>query len=108
MRTDAMTIQLLATTDAATDALPQHALGARAGRFLAIAATVLATTLAVLLASGLAVVVNLSWIHLRRAGLGAALVLRPATMTKTLDAGGAILDRSRGKPRQGSRWRSYS
>jgi hypothetical protein len=60
MRTDAMTIQPLATAGAATDALPHHALGARVGRWLAIAATVLATTLAVLLASGLAVVMNLS------------------------------------------------
>jgi hypothetical protein len=60
MRTDAMTIQPLATADAATDTLPQHALGARVTRFLAIAATVLATTLAILLTSGLAVVMNLS------------------------------------------------
>jgi hypothetical protein len=60
MRTDAMTIQSLVTADAATDALPQHALGVRVTRFLAIAATVLATTLAVLLASGLSVVMNLS------------------------------------------------
>jgi hypothetical protein len=60
MRTDAMTIQSLVTADAATDALPHLALGARVARILAIAATVLATTLAVLLASGLAVMINLS------------------------------------------------
>jgi uncharacterized membrane protein YphA (DoxX/SURF4 family) len=60
MRTDAMTIQPLATPDPATDALPQHALGARVARLLATVATVLATTMAVLLASGLAVVMNLS------------------------------------------------
>jgi hypothetical protein len=60
MRTDAMTIQPIATADVATDAPPGHALGARAARWLAFAATVLATTTAVLLACGLAVVMHLS------------------------------------------------
>jgi hypothetical protein len=60
MRTDAMTIQPVATTDVATDALPAHALSPRTAHWLGILATVLTTTAAVLLACGLAVVMNLS------------------------------------------------
>jgi hypothetical protein len=63
MRTDALTIQPIATAAAATaanEALPEHALGARAARLLALVATILATTTAVLLASALAVMLNLS------------------------------------------------
>ncbi len=60
MRTDTLTIQPIATARAATEALPEHALGARAEQLVAPAATILATTTAVLLASGLAVMLNLS------------------------------------------------
>jgi hypothetical protein len=60
MRTETLTIQPLATAGAATEASPQPALGARAARLLALAATIFATTTAVLLASALAVMLNLS------------------------------------------------
>jgi hypothetical protein len=60
MRTDTLTIQPIATAGGATEALPEHALGAQAAQLLALAATILATTTAVLLASGLAVMLNLS------------------------------------------------
>jgi len=40
--------------------MPEHAFGGRAARWIALVATVLATTAAVLQASGLAVVTNLS------------------------------------------------
>jgi hypothetical protein len=45
---------------AATDARTERVLGARALPWISIAATILATTTAVLLASGLAIVMNLS------------------------------------------------
>jgi hypothetical protein len=57
MRT--LTIQPIATAGATTEELPEHVLGARVARLLALAATILATT-AVLLASGFAVMMNLS------------------------------------------------
>jgi hypothetical protein len=60
MRIDMQTIQPMALPGAATDALPEQVLGARALRWISLAATVLPTTAAVLLASGLAVVMNLS------------------------------------------------
>ena len=60
MRIDMQTIQPMALPGAATEALPEPLLGARARRWISLAATVLATTTAVLLASGLAVVMNLS------------------------------------------------
>ena len=60
MRTDTLTIQPVATAGAAAEALPEPALGARAARLLVLAATILATTTAVLLASGVAVMLNLS------------------------------------------------
>jgi hypothetical protein len=61
MRTDTLTIQPVATVGAATEALPEHALGARAARLIALVATILATTTttAFLLVSGLAVTLNL-------------------------------------------------
>jgi hypothetical protein len=58
MRTDTLTIRPTGT--AAAEVLPEHALGARAARLIALAATILATTTAVLLASALAVMLNLS------------------------------------------------
>jgi hypothetical protein len=60
MRIDMQTIQPMALPGAATEALPEPVFGARARRWISLAATVLATTTAVLLASGLAVVMNLS------------------------------------------------
>jgi hypothetical protein len=60
MRTDTLTIQPIATAGAATDALADPVLGARAARLLTIAASVLATTTAVLSASALAVLIHLS------------------------------------------------
>jgi len=60
MRTNTLTIQPIATAGATTEELPEHVLGARAARLLALAATILATTTAVLLASGLALMMNLS------------------------------------------------
>jgi hypothetical protein len=60
MRTDTLTIQPIATAGAATAALPENALGVRAAPLIALVATILATTTAVLLASGLAVMLNLS------------------------------------------------
>jgi hypothetical protein len=60
MRTDTLTIQPFATAGADTEALPENALGARAARLFALVATIIATTTAVLLASGLAVMLNLS------------------------------------------------
>jgi hypothetical protein len=58
MRTETLTIQPIATAGA--EALPEHALGARAARLFALAATIFATTTAALLASALAVMLNLS------------------------------------------------
>jgi hypothetical protein len=55
---DTRTIQTIATPGAASRAMPEHAFGA--ARWVPLMATVLATTAAVLLASGLAVVLNLS------------------------------------------------
>ena len=65
MRIDTQTIQSLAvqpiaTSRSASDAMPRSAFASRAARWLSIAATVLATTTAVLLACGLAVMLNLS------------------------------------------------
>ena len=60
MRIDMQTIQPMALTGARTEALPEPVLGDRALRWISLAATVLATTAAILLASGLAVVMNLS------------------------------------------------
>jgi hypothetical protein len=57
MRIDTQTIRPVATLDATTGAMPEP--GARAMRWAAVAATV-ATITAVLLACGLAVVMNLS------------------------------------------------
>jgi hypothetical protein len=59
MRTDTLTIRPIGTA-VATEALPEHALGARAARLIALMATILANTTAVLLASGIAVMLNLS------------------------------------------------
>jgi hypothetical protein len=60
MRTDTRTIQPTTTLSAPSDAMPKHAFGASAARFLPLLATVLATSTAVLLACGLAVAMNLS------------------------------------------------
>jgi hypothetical protein len=60
MRTNTQTIRPMAIPGAATDARPEQVLGAGALRWISIAATILATTTAVLLASGLAIVMNLS------------------------------------------------
>lgn len=60
MRTDMQTIQPMTIPGAATDARTERVLGARALPWISIAATILATTTAVLLASGLAIVMNLS------------------------------------------------
>jgi hypothetical protein len=60
MRTNTQTIQSVAISGAARAARPERVLGARALRWISIAATILATTTAVLLASGLAIVMNLS------------------------------------------------
>jgi hypothetical protein len=59
MRIDTQTIRPVATFAAASGAMPEPASGARAMRWVAIAATVVTIT-AVLLACGLAVVMNLS------------------------------------------------
>ncbi len=58
MRID--TIQPMAIPGDATDARPERVFDTRARRGISIVATVLATTTAVLLASGLAIVMNLS------------------------------------------------
>ncbi|HWF96378.1 MAG TPA: hypothetical protein VG291_15590 [Xanthobacteraceae bacterium] len=58
MRID--TIQPKAIPGAATDSRPERVFATRARRRISIAATILATTTAVLLASGLAIVMNLS------------------------------------------------
>jgi hypothetical protein len=60
MRIDTSAIQTIAAQRAPSDAMPEHAFGGRAARWVPLVATVLATTTAVLLASGLAVVLNLS------------------------------------------------
>jgi len=60
MRIDAPTIQPIALPGAPTETLPEQLFGTRALRWISLAATILATTSAVLLASGLAVVMNLS------------------------------------------------
>jgi hypothetical protein len=60
MRIETLMIQPIATAGAATEGLPQPALGARPARRLALAVTIFATTTAVLLASALAVMLNLS------------------------------------------------
>jgi hypothetical protein len=60
MRIDAHTVRTIATPGAAGDAMPEHVFGGRAGRWVPLLATVLAATTAVLVASGLAVVMNLS------------------------------------------------
>ena len=48
------------TSRAPTGTMPEHVFGARAALWVPIVARVLATTTAILLASGLAVVMNLS------------------------------------------------
>jgi hypothetical protein len=61
MRIDTQTIQSLTIPSlAAGEVMPEQAFGAKAARRAALAATVLAATTAVLLASGLAVVMNLT------------------------------------------------
>ncbi len=60
MRTYTLTIQPVAIAGAATEAPAEPALGAREARLLALAATTLATTAAVLLVSELAVMLILS------------------------------------------------
>jgi hypothetical protein len=60
MRIDTRTIRTMATPGAPGGAMPEHAFGGRAARWVPLVATVLAATTAVLLASGLAVVMNLS------------------------------------------------
>jgi hypothetical protein len=57
MRIDTPTIQPIVTP---AGAMPASALGARPARWIQIVATILATITAILLASGLAVVMNLS------------------------------------------------
>ncbi len=59
MQVEAQTIQSAATLSAATEAMPKQDLEASAARWVPIA-TGLLTIIAVLLASGLAVVMNLS------------------------------------------------
>jgi hypothetical protein len=60
MQIQTLTIQPIAPTGAAIGAMPEYALVARAVRWLSIAAAVFATITVVLLASALAVMMNLS------------------------------------------------
>jgi hypothetical protein len=61
MRIDTQTIQSLAIPSlAAGEVMPEQVFGAKAARRAAFAANVLVVTTAVLLASGLAVVMNLT------------------------------------------------
>ena len=57
---DTHTVRTIAAPGAASGAMPEHAFGGRAGRWVPLLATVLAAITAVLVASGLAVVMNLS------------------------------------------------
>jgi hypothetical protein len=55
-----LAVQPMASSGAPTGAIPERVFAARAARWVSIAVTVLAATVVVLLASGLAVVMGLS------------------------------------------------